>query len=162
MQKHRSLIEEYKINAKILLKASGSDNAEDRAAAIARFSVLNEPVSRFQLKHALQVIALENGYESWKTVLEREDISWYPRPSPFALNWFSDYQGALDCMKQTRGYLLSYRGQFFVATADYIDYIGLDPEAEAWKKIGFNVVEPLDKKAFKELLQVYRKKTKKT
>lgn len=162
MRQRRSPIEEFKIKANLLKKAVSSDDDLKKSESLHRFSVLPEfsglspdelkgRATRIKLKHALEVIALENGYPSWRELLAHEDISWYHQASPFILHWFAHYDEAKAHLKTNGGYLLAFRNQFFIGTADYIDFIGLDPMHPAWQKVGFDVVEPRDAAALREI-----------
>jgi hypothetical protein len=92
-----------------------------------------------KLKQALELLAKENNFSTWKDYKNSLDTFWYEKSSSFLNHWFTQHQEALDYQKQYGGYLLTYKGQYFVASADYIEHLGIDSKHEIWKRIDFDV-----------------------
>lgn len=92
-----------------------------------------------QLKQAQKQLAYQNGYPNWESYKKRIDTFWYQKHTPFLTEWFTNYRAAKDFRKQIQGYLLTYRGQFFVVDKEYISFIGFDPDDSIWKLINFDV-----------------------
>ena len=123
MRQRRSSIEEFKIQARLLKKAISSEEESKKSIALSRFhglptfqdipfEELSSGIDKIKLKHALEVIAVEHGYSSWKDLLSHEDVSWYREASPFILNWFANYDEAKVHQREHGGYLLPYKNQF--------------------------------------------------
>lgn len=108
-----------------------------------------------RLKHALAVIAEEHGYASWtalKTALV-EDDAWYARGMDAFLNhWFSNYETARTARQMHGGYLLPYRRQYLVCSAEAVELLGLEPGDPDWAAIGWDCAHPADFAAFRRLL----------
>ena len=49
------------------------------------------------------------------------------------------HKEAEECRVKNQAYLLAYKGQYFVATAEYIRHLGIDPDAEVWENIGWEL-----------------------
>jgi len=92
-----------------------------------------------KLKFALEQIAKENGFPTWKDFKNSLDTFWYKDSSPFLNHWFVLYEEASRFKEEKSGYLLTYKGQYFVVSQDYIKYLDLDPDADIWKKINYDV-----------------------
>lgn len=90
-------------------------------------------------KAALEFIAQENEFSSWKDYKNSLDDFWYQKPSPFLNHWFAQHRDALEYQSSYGGFLLTYKGQYFVAEKEYIAYLGLDPYAPIWEIINFDV-----------------------
>lgn len=171
MNSKRSRLDELKIKASLLLKNLQADDAKAIQAA-KRFlalpflkhsnetAILNDR-SFFRLKHALQVIAIENGYGNWnalRTQIIREDCLFH-NASPAHLNvWFNSYEEAAQYHKTNGGYLLQYRNHYAVCTKEYIASLGLDDMEEYWKAIGYDWVRPLSATAWNKLFEAAKKR----
>jgi len=166
-----------KNEAALLLKhAQQSDPPLDEA--IARFRALStfaslssedqKPIAELQLKHAMTVISVENGYESWtelKAALENEATTsplaevkdqFYPmRGAAYWNNWFASYKKAKDVHKQSGGFLLPFRNQFFICEEGFVDELGIPAALPEWKEIGFDWVHPAHVKAWLRLNEMY-------
>ncbi len=94
---------------------------------------------QIKLKDALELISKENGFSSWKNYKNSLDVFWYRKMSPFLTNWFVTHDEASSFNKTFGGYLLTYKGQYFVVSKDYIRYIGLDPDDKIWEAIDYDV-----------------------
>lgn len=92
-----------------------------------------------QLKKALELIAEEEGKPSWKALKDSLDTSWYLKASPFLNHWFVVYSEAKAFREAKGGYLLTYKGQYFIVQADYIEYLGMKSEAAIWKQINYDM-----------------------
>jgi hypothetical protein len=146
-------LSEAKIQASKLLKALQSEDATKAAkrfqclpefAILSVSEILQHDIKR---KHALQVIALENGFASWLDlkIQIRFIVGGY-------LNlWFANYSEAKSHLQQSGGFLLPYKKQFFICNATYLKQIGFDPDDPDWKRIGFDWHSPADKNAWQRL-----------
>lgn len=92
-----------------------------------------------KVKEALKLIARSHGFSSWKSYKDSIDTFWYKGSSAFLNHWFAHYDEAKNFLKSSGGYLLTYKGQYFVATSDYIEYLGFDPEHSIWQVVNFDV-----------------------
>ncbi|MSR62109.1 MAG: hypothetical protein EXS08_06670 [Planctomycetes bacterium] len=115
---------------------------------------------RVRLKHALAVVAEENGASSWpelKRRLEARAASaalppfHAPRLESLLNRWFTSHAEARASLQELGGYLLPFREQCFVTEAEGIRALGLEPEDPDWKAIGFDLVRPLDAAAHARL-----------
>lgn len=163
-----------KESASILLKHCQNKDNE----AIARFHILkswktlsahNEPVlASLQLKDALAVIALENGYESWvelksaldhaaeTSLLAEIKDQFYPKGFTTYWNiWFTKYSQAKKTLNEGKGFLLPFRNQFFIVEEHFVDSIGLPHTLPEWKEIGNDWVHPKNVKAWLKLNEMY-------
>lgn len=91
-----------------------------------------------KLKDAFELIAQQAQYKDWKSYKDSLDIDWYAKHSPFLNKWFAQYENALQHLNQYGGFLLTYKGQFFIAEKEYIRHLGFDPENEVWQRVGFD------------------------
>ena len=170
-------VSEYRIQAQRLLKQLRSDSSETATEAAARFrrllSFSNKTIQQIldqrdviRLKHALALIALEHGHESWLALKEAAETSgvalvasgheagreMYARGLDVLLNrWFSSYDEARASLEQQGGFLLPYERQFFVTEAEGIRVLGLDPDDADWERIGWDWVKPRNQKAWQRL-----------
>jgi hypothetical protein len=165
---------ECKVRASILLKElSSADSARatraaERLCTIPAFAGLSasELLARsdsVRRKHALAVIAREQGYGSWAELKQALGEDAQPQfdseaffvkaVSAFLNHWFSSYPEALLALERTGGYLFPYRGQFFVCEASFLRTLGVDVTDPDWERMGRNWVQPLDPAAHERLEQ---------
>jgi hypothetical protein len=162
-------LEEYKNRASILLKHLRSDDAAKVSEAAKRFQILpflaEESPERIKLKHALTVLAMENGFDTWADL--KRNVEYNDKRNAFmnrnftALcpkrcwgvlsNWEVRYEDALEDLQERGGYLLPYKQQFFVCQEAYIERLGLDPDDIDWELIGWNWVKPANIEAWERL-----------
>lgn len=109
---------------------------------------------KLKLKDALSLIAKQNDYPDWKSYKDSLDTYWYQKGSPFLNHWFVLYSEAQDFKKENGGYLLTYKGQYFIASAEYIEYIGIDPLDSVWVAINFDVASSQALEKFNNYYQV--------
>lgn len=149
-------LQEAKIQASILLKSLGSPDRETSLHAAKRFQRLSEfvdfPIAEISLqnikrKHALAVIAIENGFASWTDL--KTQISFIV--GGFLNKWFANYQEAKIEQQQQGGFLFPYKNQFFICEAGYIERLGLNPNDPDWQAIGWDWANPADKVAWQRL-----------
>ncbi|MGE3171413.1 MAG: hypothetical protein AB7O97_02230 [Planctomycetota bacterium] len=161
--------------ARLLLShLRGADPARARAAAerlrrLRSFAALSaddllHDRERVRLKHALTLIAVELGHRSWPALTAEcaQHTSAAPDLCPEAMyaqrmglwlnRWFATYAEARASLDAEGGYLLPYRHQFFVTTAEAVRELGLDPDDADWRAIGFDWVRPTDPAAHARLL----------
>jgi hypothetical protein len=149
-------VQECKIQASILLKSLRSENSDMQLRAIKRFQCLAEfakfshvvmLAAPIKLKHALLVIAIENGFQSW--VQLKTEVPFIR--GGFLNKWFANYAEAKQQLRAENGFLLPYKKQFFICDASYIAQLGLDPLAPDWELIGYDWANPNDKAAWQRL-----------
>jgi hypothetical protein len=145
-------VEEYKIKASLLLKAirANDPSAAKRFKRLPEFAdlsvgdILHQNIRR---KHALLLIAIENGFASWLDLKMQVNFI----VGGYLNSWFANYLEAKAHLDSTGGYLLPYKNQFFICNDDYMKQIGFDPDDPDWKLIGYNWVVPDDKRAWQRL-----------
>lgn len=158
------LIAALKDRARILHR----DAQRGEPAALARLRALPElsagilEPEALQRRHALSAIAASLGFSSWKHakgVLEGASVEdagklLYPDAFGGALwnVWFSTHEEASEVRRQTSGYLLPYRRQFFVCEAAFIEQLGLDPSDPDWDRIDRDWARPQDRAAWSRLV----------
>lgn len=149
-------IEDYKIQASILLKSfRGSDAAKaakrfkrlPEFADLSSADILQKDIKR---KHALHLIAIENGFASWPDLKMQVNFI----VGGYLNLWFANYVQAKSHLQSAGGFLLPYKKQFFICNAPYMKQIGFEPDDPDWKLIGYDWVVPDDQKAWQRL---YRK-----
>ena len=158
--------------ARRLLHDLRGDDAARMQAAAARFARLRTLAAagvagviagraRVRLKHALAVVAEEQGFASWlglKRQLAAPRVAdpalpSFHTPAMHALlnRWFTDHAAARACRDAEGGWLLPFRHQFFVTESAGILALGLDPGDPDWQAIGWDVVIPRDPAALARL-----------
>lgn len=143
-------VDQLKRDASRLLKAY---RAGDPAAA-ARFAVLDNPPADLQFKHALAVIAREEGFTGWTELKQaREGLDFgefFTRPGlGDTLNaWFSTYDDAKAHQGVAGGVVLPYRHQVFVSSTAILGRLGFEPDHPDWRAIGHDFVRPASPDAF--------------
>lgn len=167
MSNKRHRLYEGKVKASLLLKNLRSEEHEIALVAANRFHILpqfsthdpEEIISQgkaMRLKHALAVIALENGTPDWasfKRKITEEDCLYPDTWSSHFNTWYVNYDKAKEHLSKTGGYLLTYRQQYFICESGYIQALGLSQFEDEWERIGYDWVQPADKKAWKVLFQ---------
>lgn len=133
-------------------------------AAATADELLAEP-TRVRLKHALTVVAVEQGFASWVALKAASlaaapsdrslaaDALYVPRMGVYLNRWFADYDEARAALAQEGGYLLPYRQYFFLTVAGAVRELGLDPDDPDWRAIGFDWVRPADAAAHARLVE---------
>ncbi|MFP2905887.1 GIY-YIG nuclease family protein [Pyxidicoccus sp. 3LFB2] len=165
-------LQECKVRASLLLKelcspdVSRASRAAERLRTLPLFAALSpgELVARrdsVQRKHALAVIAREQGFASWVELKEAREREAVPRVDFEALlsrvgglflnRWFSSYEEALASLRAEGGYLFPFRRQFFVCGPDLLTALGVDLADPDWTLAGPDWVEPLDRAAHERL-----------
>jgi len=155
---HKSFsLEEGKIQASILLKAFHSSDEKRVTHATKRFKRLPEfseiIKQKVQLKHALAVIALENGFNSWNDLKTQINLI----VGGFLNKWFTNYAEAKTHQQSAGGYLLPYKKHFFICDTNYIKQLGFDPNDADWQLISRDWVQPKDKIAWQRLYKKWMK-----
>lgn len=89
------------------------------------------------MKDALLLLAKKNHFSDWKSYKNSIDTFWYNKSSPFLTNWFTVHAQAKIYQIENGGFILTYKGQYFVASHDYIDFLGFDSKHEIWKVVDF-------------------------
>jgi hypothetical protein len=169
----------YRLAARQLIKQLRADDSEVAAAAAARFQQLRSFApktiaeilaarAQIRLKHALAVIAAEQGQPSWLALKATTETSvqaphaaevkpgreMYARGLDVLLNrWFARYEDARAAREQEGGWLLPFDKQFFICEAEGIRVLGLDPDDPDWALIGWDWVQPQDPAAWLRLKQ---------
>jgi len=131
-----------------------------RSFSAAGLEALVAARERVRLKHALAVVAEENGAPSWpelKRRLEARAASaalppfHCPRLESLLNRWFTSHAEARASLRELGGYLLPFREQCFVTEAEGIRALGLEPDDPDWVAVGFDLVRPLDPAAHARL-----------
>jgi hypothetical protein len=152
-------LEEGKIQASILLKSLHSDDDNLAEKTTKRFlrlpefsalSITELQQADIKRKHALNVIAMENGFHSWTDLKSQVRFI----IGGHLNNWFTTYEEAKSYQKSKGGFLFPYKNQFFTCCDAYVRDIGFNPSDPNWKLIDFDWVKPADHKAWQSL---YRK-----
>jgi len=174
-----------KNEADLLLKhAQQRDaNAVGRFQRLSLFTTLSadntNALNDLQLKHAFNVIAVENGYESWTELKSALDNAaetsplaeikeqFYPKGFTTYWNiWFAKYSQAKKVLNDTKnasqgkGFLLPYKNQFFIVEEHFVDSIGLPHSLPEWNEIGNDWIHPKNVKAWLKLNEMYVKAMK--
>ena len=148
-----STVQEYKIQASILLKSLRGSDAEKAAKRFKRLpefadlsivDILQKDIKR---KQALLLIAVENGFNSWLDLKMQVNFI----VGGYLNSWFPSYSEAKSHLKSAGGFLLPYKNQFFICDANYMKQIGFEPEDPDWKLIGYDWVVPDNKNAWQRL-----------
>jgi len=162
-----SLLSEFKNKAELLQKALSSTK-EDNATAMQyfhqfeRFSNLSaqEILQQFKpkSKDILELLAFELHHSSFNDLKKTiKDPFFSLQKDSFHHLWFDKYSEALCYLNQRGGFLLPHNKRYFLCQKDYIHAIGLSEKDNAWQKIKYNWVYPVDSKAhfklFCQLLQ---------
>jgi hypothetical protein len=153
-----SAIQELKVRAEILHKQIKEQNIlhVKRLRALAecrRFSEeqLMERASTIRRRDCLAVVAAELGFSNWqeaKAAVSGDPAArefgtlLYPRRSGHINHWFARYEDAAPMREASDGYLLAYKHQFLVVDRFYIESLGVDPDDEDWRELGFDWVRP--------------------
>jgi hypothetical protein len=168
-------LRESRIRASFLLKDLRSGDpfrtaqAGQRLSAVPRFAALGPEqiaarAGEVQLKHALEVVAREQGFASWselKTASEANPATGLDtarllrRPGGGFLNhWYARYEEAQASLAAVGGFLFPYRGQYFICDAGLLEQHGIDPGDPDWARIGRDWVRPADPQARDRLERV--------
>lgn len=149
-------LQEAKIQASILLKSLHSSDEKTALSAAKRFKRLIEfatfstaelPTQEIKRKHALAVIAIENGFKSWADL--KSQMSFII--GGFLNKWFTDYEEAKTHQRSNGGFLFPYKSQFFLCGESYIKQLGLNPKDPDWKRIDWDWANPADRSAWQRL-----------
>ena len=149
-------VAECKIQASILLKSLHSNDKVTAQMAAQRFLRLPEFKSHsieemiqadIKRKHALAVIAIEKGFETWSDLKCQLPFI----RGGFLNQWFANYPDAKSYQQINGGFLLPFKKQFFICDADYIKNLGFNAEDNDWQLIGYDWVNPANKAAWQRL-----------
>ncbi|WP_194863105.1 GIY-YIG nuclease family protein [Myxococcus sp. AB036A] len=161
-------LHECKVRASLLLKELASADASRAARAAERLRVLpgfaglplGEVLARketVQRKHALTVIAREQGHATWGELKQVRELDFEHLLAPVGgshLNrWFSSYAEAADSLRTQGGFLFPFREQFFVCEASLVEALGVDPADADWSLMGRDWMAPKDGAAQARLAQ---------
>lgn len=158
-----SQLRECKVRASLLLKdlaSSDSTRATRAAERLRRLPVfagqsLGELLAHkdtVRRKHALAVIAREQGHASWTDLKEELEATaphgfdpeaFFARNRGVFLNrWFATYAQAAASHRAEGGYLFPFRRQFFICEADFLQAFGVDTADPDWERIGYDWARP--------------------
>lgn len=154
-------LNECKIQAAILLKNLQSSDSKISQMAVSKAQQLLEHTSfndlklnECKLKHCLQAIAIEYGFSSWnglKFYFTTTVNTQLPTRGGFLHKWFATYKEAKANFSAMNEFLFPYKNHFFIATASYVEYLGINITNPDWVCIRNNWVEPEDTEAWKRL-----------
>jgi len=156
---------ECRIRASLLLKAlhAGEAQAAERLCALPALAHLSaaqllQGRDSVQRKHALALVAHEQGYASWAALKQaREAAPLDPRAffraggRGFLNRWFSSYEAARASLREAPGFLFPFGAQFFVCEPGFVRALGVDPADPDWERIGYDWVQPRDAAAHERL-----------
>jgi len=112
---------------------------------------------RARLKHALAVVAEERGHDSWAALVRSASSAppafHAPALGGFLMRWFADHDDAVASRLALGGYVLPFGQQCFVCEAEAVRELGLDPDDEDWRAVGFDLVRPADEAAAERLFE---------
>ncbi len=168
-------VAEFRRQATLLLKDLRSTDAIRRDAASRRLTILPAlaqggelQAQAVQRKHALNVIAIEQGAPDWPALrarvepIETAELLYASGQMAAYWNiWFSNYEEARTVHREKGGFLFPYRNHFFVSDAHFVRATGLDPNAPEWRSIGYDGARPADRKAWARLAGALRGKAAK-
>lgn len=158
-------LRECKIRASFLLKDLEATDpprarrAAERLRVLPEFSRLSarELIARRESvrhKHALAVIAHEQGHASWAELKQARGEPLPPRvdfetffalgSGAFLNRWFTTHADAAASLEAQGGYLFPYRHQFFLCEAGFLQVRGVDAMDPDWERIGRDWVAPRD------------------
>lgn len=148
-----ALTTEIKTRARLLQKLLESGNvAATRQATILSRQRNWELPAVWQLKHCMNLAAADAGFQNWEharivfggEARDGDDMGdfWHGQGvGAFFNHWFASYAQAQEQLQfDEHNYLLPYRRQFFVVTADYIQALGLSTEPALWQAMGRDLV----------------------
>lgn len=117
-----------------------------------------------QLKDALEIIAKNASFESWRDLkenLEENQALWWPLGGALWNVWYASYEEALRDLSLKEGqYLLPYQKQFFICDIHYIKNLRIEENDPDLEKVGNNWVEPKDVLAWERLLSKIKARSK--
>lgn len=151
-----------KTQASFLLKElhySRDSNVSSRFLQLSIFSGKSsswiiENIEAIKLKHAFEVIALENGFSNWATLknfVVEKDCLYRSGHVGLIYAWFDDYQKAENYLLKHGGYLITFWKDYIVCGDEYIDCLDLLIYKDHWRRIGFNWAKPVDYDSWKFL-----------
>ncbi len=142
-------LDSYKRDAARLLKSARAGDA----AALTRFTRLDNAPADLQLKHALAVVAGEAGFAGWTELkqsrngVDFSEIFAAPGLKDSINHWFRNYDEAKAHHLAHGGVLLPYRHQAFVTSLDILPRLGYDLDDPDWRDIGYDFVRPASAEA---------------
>jgi hypothetical protein len=154
-------LDEAKIQASILLKSARScdplvaTSAMKRLQGLPEFanSSVSEIAATVKRKHALAVLAQENGFVSWPELKSQIRLI----IGGFLNKWFTTYDEAKAEQQAQGGFLFPYKHQFFICEAAYIKQLGWNPKDPDWALITHDWVKPADTAAKERLLKKWKR-----
>lgn len=139
----------------------GAPDALARFAKVRELGPSPDPASILR-RHALSVLALELGFSGFKHASDvlsgqpHDDAGKLLYPDDFGGAlwnvWCATYEEAKAIRDERDGFLFPYRRQSFVAERYFVEALGLDPEDEAFTRIGRDWVRPRDRAAWSQLV----------
>lgn len=108
----------------------------DRLVKFKAAAKLHAKQNNIKIKDALEILAKEEGYSSWKKCKDEMDTLWYK--GAYLNHWFVRHEEAKEHQNSFGGYILPYKGQYFVVERDYIVNLGLDPDHKVWERVAYD------------------------
>jgi hypothetical protein len=145
-------IRELKIRAEILHKQLTANDAPalKRLHALPEFRRSTPAI--IKRRDCLTVIAAELGFPNWtqakaalagdREVTEFGTLLCPPGCCGHINRWYVTYEQAAPEREAYKGYLLAYKRQYLVVDRYYIESLGLEPDDNDWKELGFDWVHP--------------------
>lgn len=160
------IIDQLKARARILHREAlaGGATALARLRRVPSLKSLPSDtlVASLKRRHCLTAVANELGFSTWSNAVRalRGSASadfgsvLYPPGVHGHWNiWCASYAEAKPIRRAHGGYLLTYRHQFLVVDADYVDAMGLDRDDPDWDLIGRDWARPDEPAARRRLCE---------
>lgn len=160
------IIDHLKAHARILHRKAlaRSPAALTRLRRVAELKSQSDDdlVASVRRRHCLTAIANELGFGSWSRAFAALrgsanadfDTLLYPPSVHGHWNiWCASYDEAKPIHRTHGGYLLTYKHQFLVVDADFIDSLGIDRDDPDWEKIGRDWARPGEPSARRRLCE---------
>jgi len=160
------LISELKTRARLLLTLLQKQHpaTRKRALILSRQHGWDLP-EVWQLHHCLNLAAADCGFQHWEHARHvfgghartGEDVGdfWYGEDvGGFFNHWYAHYAQARAHLEQdAQLFLLPYRRQFIVVTADYMRSRGIDGDAQMWASLPHDLVQAYGSEPWMRLAQ---------
>ncbi len=158
------LVDFLRHRARALHRAAvtGDASAQGRLRGLPDLRDLDDATlaSTARRRHALAALARDLGFDGWPhatAVLTGKDRSdagrlLYPAGASAHWNiWSAHYDEARGVRAEHGGYLLPWRKHFLIVDADFVRWLGLDPDDPDWALIARDWARPADEPAWARL-----------
>lgn len=140
------VIDRLKQRARILqqLASAADPRAATELRVLPEFASPKREASSATRAQCLSAIARQLGFQGWPhtesvlagaRLVDMGTLLAPPSGSAFTNIWVSSYEEASELHRKAGGYLLGFRRQYFLASAEYVRHLGLDPDDPDWSRI---------------------------